>query len=74
LAAGITSVHMRPLSVRPSSQPPVSDSDLQRYAGMWVLVRGGKVALQAHSYDALVSVLASRRVKDTDRIFQLPPR
>jgi hypothetical protein len=65
---------MRPLSVRPSSQPPVPDRDLQRYAGMWVLVRSGKVVLQAQNYDALVSVLASRRVKDTDKILQLPPR
>jgi len=65
---------MRPLSVRPSSQPPVSDRDLQRYAGMWVVVRGGKVVLQADSYNALMSVLASRRVKDTDTVRQLPIR
>ena len=64
---------MRSLSVRPSSQSPVSDHELERYAGMWVLVRGGKVVLRAHSYDALMSALASRRVKDTDKIFQLPP-
>lgn len=64
---------MRLLSVRPSSQPPVSDRELQRYAGMWVLVRGGKVALRADSYDALISLLAPRRLRDTDRIIQLPP-
>jgi hypothetical protein len=64
---------MSSLSVRPSSQPPVSDRELQRYAGMWVLARGGKVALRADSYDALITLLAQRRVKDTDRIIQLPP-
>jgi hypothetical protein len=39
---------------------------------MWVLVRGGKAVLQADSYNALMSVLASRRVKDTDTVRQLP--
>ena len=65
---------MRSLSVRPSSQPPVSDHELERYAGMWVLVRGGKVALRADSHDALMSLLEPRRVKDTDRICHLPIR
>ena len=65
---------MRSLSVRPSSQSPVSDRELQRYAGMWVLVRGGKVVLRADSYNALMSLLAAPRVKDTDRILQLPIR
>lgn len=65
---------MRSLSVRPPSQPPVSARELERYAGMWVLVRGGKVVLRAGSYDALISLLVSRRVKDNDRIFQLPIR
>ena len=65
---------MRPPSVRPSSQPPVSDRELQRYAGMWVLVRGGKVVLPAGSYDALMARVASLRIKETDRILQLPTR
>jgi hypothetical protein len=41
---------------------------------MWVLVRGGKVVLRADSYNALMSLLAAPRVKDTDRILQLPIR
>jgi hypothetical protein len=65
---------MRSLSVRPSSQPPVSDRELERYAGMWVLVRGGKVVLRADSHDGLMSLLAARRVKDTDTVRQLPIR
>ena len=41
---------------------------------MWVLVRGGKVVLPAGSYDALMARVASMRIKDTDRILQLPTR
>jgi hypothetical protein len=41
---------------------------------MWVLVRGGKVRLRADSYNALMSLLAPRRIKDTDTIRQLPIR
>jgi len=59
---------------RPSSLPPVSDRELDRYAGRWVLVRGGKVVLQASSHDALISALASKRVRDTDAIYKLPVR
>ena len=59
---------------RPLSRPPVSDRELEEYAGTWVLVRGGKVVLQASSYDALMSALGSKRVKDTDAIFHFPAR
>ena len=41
---------------------------------MWVLVRGGKVVLPAGSYDALMARVASLRIKDTDRILQIPTR
>jgi hypothetical protein len=41
---------------------------------MWVLVRGGKVVMQADSYDDLVALRASARLKDTDRIIELPIR
>ena len=59
----------------PSSHPPVSDRDLERYAGKWVVVRGGKVVLHASSHDALMATLvASTRVTETDAILQLPPR
>jgi len=60
------------LRFRPLSRPPVSDRELERYAGKWVLVRGGKVVLQASSYEALISTLASHRVKDTAVIYELP--
>lgn len=59
---------------RPPSRPPVSDRELARYAGKWVLVRAGKVVLQASSYDALMSALTSKRVRDTDAIYKLPVR
>jgi len=38
---------------------------------MWVLMRGGKDVLRADSYNALMSLLAFRRVKGTDRVRQL---
>ena len=59
---------------RPLARPPVSDRQLEMYAGTWVLVRGGKVVLQASSHDALMSALGSKRVKDTDAVFHLPAR
>ena len=65
---------MRSRDFRPSSQPPVSDRDLERYAGKWVVVRGHKVVLQASSYDALIATLGSKRVKQADAILELPPR
>ena len=75
LARGnLGSGQMRLLSVRPSSQPPVSERELERYAGMWVLVRASKVVLRADSRDALMALIATRRVKDTDKICQLPVR
>ena len=58
----------------PSSQPPVSDHDLELYAGKWVVVRSGKVVLQASSHDALIATLASKRIEETDAILELPPR
>jgi hypothetical protein len=43
------------------------------YAGKWVLVRAGKVVLQASSRDGLMSILSSHWVKDGDTITQFPP-
>ena len=66
-------MHVR--DFHPSSQPPVSDRDLERYADKWVLVRDGKVVLHASRRDALIATLAaSARVTETDAILQLPPR
>ena len=62
---------MRPLLYRPSSVPPVSDRDLERYAGKWVIVRGGKVVQHASSYDELTA--RRKRPNDGDRILRLPP-
>jgi hypothetical protein len=62
------------LSVRPSSQPPVSERELERYAGMWVVVRAGKVVMRADRYEDLIALRASGRFKDTDRIIELPIR
>jgi hypothetical protein len=64
---------MRPLLYRPSSVPPVAGRDLELYAGKWVIVRGGRVVLQASSYDELTARRVSERPKDGDRIFRLPP-
>lgn len=58
----------------PSSRPPVSDRDLERYADRWIVVRGGKVVLEASSYDALIATLTSARRKEGDAILYLPPR
>jgi hypothetical protein len=38
-----------------------------------VIVRGGKVVLQASSYDELTAALKHGRHKDGDRILRLPP-
>jgi len=67
---------LRSLVYRPSPQPPISESDLARYANKWVVVRGERVVLHADSYDALVAMRpTSRRFKnDNDRIVHLPPR
>lgn len=44
------------------------------YAGKWVVVRGGKVVLEAPSRDALMTILTSVRTKrTTDVIVHLPP-
>ncbi len=60
---------------RPSSQAPVSDRDLERYAGEWVVVREGRVVLHASGRDALIGTLvASGRITETDAILHLPPR
>jgi hypothetical protein len=67
------SSEMRSIDFHPSSRPPVSDRDLERYADKWVAVHGGKVVLRASSYDALVAKCASRRSKKRDRIIHLPP-
>ena len=64
---------MRSIAFHPSSRPPVSDRDLQRYANLWVVVRGGKVVLHAGSYDALVATRTSGRFKNGDRVLHLPP-
>ena len=64
---------MRSIAFHASSRPPVSDRDLQRYADQWVVVRGGKVVLQAGSYDALVARRTSRQFKNGDRVLHLPP-
>jgi hypothetical protein len=64
---------MRPFLHRPSSVPPVSDRDLEVYAGKWVIVRGGKVVLQASSYDDLAARRQHVRPKDGDKILRLPP-
>jgi hypothetical protein len=65
---------MRPLLYRPFSRPPVSDRDLETYVGKWVVVRGGKVVLQAPSRDALMTALTSVRTRrTTDAIVHLPP-
>ena len=64
---------MRSTAFHPSSTPPLSDRDLHRYADKWVVVRGGKVVLQAGSYDALVARRTSGRFKDRDRVIHLPP-
>jgi hypothetical protein len=64
---------MRSIAFHPSSRPPLSDRDLQRYADKWVVVRGGKVVLQAGSYDALVARRTSGQFKDRDRVLRLPP-
>ncbi len=64
---------MRSIAFHPSPRPPVSDRDLEVYAGRWVVVRGGKVVLQASTYDALAKKRESGRFKDRDRILHLPP-
>lgn len=64
---------MRSIAFHPSSRPPVSERDLERYAGRWVVVRGGKVVLQASSHDALVAKRTSGRFKSGDAIVHLPP-
>ena len=64
---------MRSIAFHPSSRPPVSDRDLQRYADKWVVVRGGKVVLQTASYDALVAKRTTGQFKNGDRVLHLPP-
>jgi hypothetical protein len=65
---------MRWRDFRPSPQPPVSDRDLERHAGKWVVVREGRVVLHASGRDALIAALvASGRITETDAILRLPP-
>ena len=64
---------MRSLVYRPSPQPPLSGRDLARYANQWVVVRAGKVVLQAATFDDLAQKRRSSRFKDNDRILHLPP-
>ncbi len=64
---------MNSIAFHPSSRPPVSDRDLQRYADKWVVVRGGKVVLHTGSYDALVARRTSGQFMDGDRVLHLPP-
>jgi len=64
---------MRSTAFRPPSRPPVSAGDLARYADKWVVVRSGKVVLQAATFDELAALRSTRRFKDGDRILHLPP-
>ena len=64
---------MRSLVYRPSPQPPLSGRDLARYADQWVVLRSGKVVLQAPTFDELAQKRKSGRFKDNDRILHLPP-
>ena len=65
---------MRSLVYRPSPAPPVPDRELTLYAGKWVLVRGGKVVLQAGTFDELAAKRKAGRFKEGDKILRLPPR
>jgi hypothetical protein len=64
---------MHSIAFHPSPTPPVSTSDLERYADQWVVVRGGKVVLRASTYDALTEKRRSGGFKDGDRLLHLPP-
>jgi hypothetical protein len=64
---------LRSISFQPSPTPPVSPRDLARYAGKWVVVRAGKVVLQAMTFDELAQKRKSGGFKDGDRILHLPP-
>jgi hypothetical protein len=64
---------MRSRGLRSSSRPPVSERDLELYADKWVVVRAGKVVLQASSYDVLLASIGSGRLKEADAIHHLPP-
>ncbi len=65
---------MRSLVYRPSSSPPVSNRDLTLYADKWVVVRAGKVILQAGTFDELAAKRKSGVFKDGDKMLRLPPR
>ena len=65
---------MRSLVYRPSPAPPVPDRELALYASRWVVVRGGKVILEASTFDELAAKRKSGRFKDGDKILRLPPR
>jgi len=64
---------LRSIAFHPSSRPPVPARDLARYAGNWVVVRAGKVVLQATTFDELAQKRKSGGFKDGDRILHLPP-
>ena len=65
---------MHSLVYRPSAAPPVPDRELALYAGKWVVVRGGKVILQAGTFDELAQKRKAGRFKDGDKILRLPPQ
>jgi hypothetical protein len=64
---------IRALDFHPSPTPPVSERDLEWYAGRWVAVCDGRVVLEAPTYDTLVATCASRPSRSRETIRHLPP-